>query len=128
MYSSKSSSDFQNPCLRIFIPKPDRREPPLEIPTIRDRIVQQAVKLIIEPIFETDFKDSGYAYRPHKSARDASEGTRKYLNFGYTNVIDIGIKGFFDHINHEKMTFFVSKSIADPYIRNLSRFRLLPFP
>ncbi len=88
---------------------------------MKDRIVQQAVKSIIEPIFEADFKDFSYAYRPNRSAGDASEEVRKYLNYGFTHVIDVNIKRFFDHINHEKMMFFVSKRIADPYILKLIR-------
>ncbi|EQD75712.1 RNA-directed DNA polymerase (Reverse transcriptase), partial [mine drainage metagenome] len=100
---------------------PDGKERPLGIPTIRDRIVQQAVKSIIEPIYEADFQEFSYAYRPNRSAKQASEEIRKYLNYGCTNVIDLDIRGFFDHISHEKMMFFVSKRIADPYILKLIR-------
>ena len=84
-------------------------------------MVQQAVKSIIEPIFEADFKDFSYAYRKGRSAKQASNEIYRYINYGYTKVVEIDIKGFFDHIDHEKMIFFVMKRIADPYVVRLIR-------
>jgi RNA-directed DNA polymerase len=105
---------------RVHIPKPGTRETrPLGIPTVRDRVAQTAIVNVIEPIFERDFAEQSYGFRPNRSCRDALRRVDALLKAGYTHVVDADLKGYFDTIPHDRLMDRLREKIADGSVLRL---------
>jgi RNA-directed DNA polymerase len=106
---------------KVEIPKPDGKLRPLGIPTVRDRVVQMAAKIVLEPVFEADFKESSFGYRPKRGTLEAMEKIREVANQGHNFVLDADIRNYFGSIDHEKLMKAIERRISDRKVLKLIR-------
>lgn len=119
--SLQNGTFHPHPVLRVEIPKPDGGVRKLGIPTVIDRMIQQAINQVLQPIFDPTFSDNSFGFRPKRSAHQAIIQAKTYYEQGYKHVVDIDMKAYFDTVNHDKLMYYIERKVQDKRVLRLIR-------